>query len=100
RKGPRGGGREAPAIVRHVLESEAGYLSALGRSFRPGDPAGPAAEALRLRDAVREGLAAAARGEIPPVGPRGGRRWSPRYFVRRAAWHLLDHAWEIEDRLA
>jgi hypothetical protein len=24
--------------------------------------------------------------------------WTPRYFVRRAAWHALDHAWEIEDR--
>jgi hypothetical protein len=25
--------------------------------------------------------------------------WSPRYFARRAAWHVLDHAWEIEDRV-
>jgi hypothetical protein len=24
---------------------------------------------------------------------------TPRYFVRRTAWHALDHAWEIEDRL-
>ena len=23
----------------------------------------------------------------------------PRYFVRRLAWHVLDHVWEIEDRL-
>ncbi len=22
-----------------------------------------------------------------------------RYFVRRTAWHVLDHLWEIEDRL-
>ena len=28
----------------------------------------------------------------------GGKRWVPRYFVRRVAWHVLDHAWEIEDR--
>jgi hypothetical protein len=26
-------------------------------------------------------------------------RWPPRYVVRRAAWHVLDHAWEIEDRI-
>jgi hypothetical protein len=26
--------------------------------------------------------------------------WSPRYAVRRTAWHPLDHAWEIEDRSA
>ena len=43
------------------------------------------------------GLAAA--GKIPPVGPRGGVRWTARTFVRRLTWHILDHAWEIEDRL-
>jgi len=30
-------------------------------------------------------------------GPRGGVIWAPRYFDRRVAWHVLDHAWEIED---
>jgi hypothetical protein len=30
--------------------------------------------------------------------PRGGTYRLPRYFVRRVAWHVLDHAWEIEDR--
>jgi hypothetical protein len=45
-------------------------------------------------------LAVRARGGDPPENPR--RRspyWSPRYFVRRSAWHALDHAWEIEDRV-
>ena len=28
-----------------------------------------------------------------------GRALTPRYFVRRLAWHDLDHAWEIEDRV-
>ena len=37
-------------------------------------------------------------GELPSRGPRGGVIWPPRYFVRRVAWHLLDHLWEIEDR--
>jgi hypothetical protein len=46
-----------------------------------------------------DGLTAAAQGKIPAQGPRGGKRWSPRYFVRRVAWHVLDHAWELEDRL-
>jgi hypothetical protein len=36
--------------------------------------------------------------EIPARGPHGGLHWTPRYFVRRLAWHELDHAWEIEDR--
>ena len=28
-----------------------------------------------------------------------GLHWTARYFVRRTAWHVLDHLWEIEDRL-
>ena len=40
-----------------------------------------------------------ARGELPDVGPRGGKRWPAPYAIRRSAWHALDHAWEIEDRL-
>ena len=40
-----------------------------------------------------------ANGKTLRVGPRGGKRWPPRYFVRREAWHVLDHIWEIEDRL-
>jgi hypothetical protein len=52
-----------------------------------------------VRRIILETLRAAAHGEIAERGPRGGLRWTPRYFVRRAAWHVLDHAWEIEDRL-
>ena len=92
RVGPRGGGRALDAIIRHVIEAECGYLSALGWKA----PADPSAE--QVRKAVLEGLAASARGEIPVRGPRGGKRWKPRYFARRLAWHALDHAWEIEDR--
>jgi hypothetical protein len=95
RKGPRGGGRDLDAIVAHVTGAEAGYLTALGGRREPGGPA----DGDPLRAAIRRTLAAAARGEIPARGPRGGVRWSPRYFVRRAAWHVLDHVWEIEDRL-
>jgi hypothetical protein len=50
-------------------------------------------------NAALEALSASARGELPTRGPRGGLHWPPRYFVRRAAWHVLDHTWEIEDRL-
>ena len=28
----------------------------------------------------------------------GEHRWPLRYAVRRLAWHVLDHAWEIEDK--
>jgi hypothetical protein len=43
-------------------------------------------------------LTASAHGEVEERGPRCVIRWKPRYFVRRVAWHYLDHSWEIEDR--
>ena len=92
RKGPRGGGRSLEAIVRHVLEAEAGYLGALGWKTRAREAA------QEIREEVIAGLRASVAGEIPKRGPRGGKRWVPRYFVRRTVWHALDHAWEIEDR--
>jgi hypothetical protein len=43
---------------------------------------------------------AGSRGELPQAGARGGRRWPARYAVCRAARHVLDDTWELEDRLA
>ena len=94
-KGPRGGGRELPKIVAHVVEAEGSYLRMLGGKVEAG-PTRDLAE--RTHAAVLGALEATARGGAPPPGPRGGKRWLPRYFVRRVAWHVLDHAWEIEDR--
>ena len=98
RKGPRGGGRELEGIIEHVGGAEEGYLSSLGGKA-PKDIDEPEERLDLERRAVLDALVASARGEIDPVGPRGGARWSPQYFVRRAAWHVLDHAWEIEDRV-
>jgi hypothetical protein len=94
RLGPRGGGRDLEQITRHVREAEISYLSRLGWKVAQGEETDPFA----VRQAVLDGLVARAHGEIEERGPRGGLRWTPRYFVRRAAWHILDHAWEIEDR--
>jgi hypothetical protein len=106
RKGSRGGGRELIDIVRHVVDAEASYLARLGGKLPPvfnsvDDPAiRLSPEALKERRLViLDALQAAARGEFPSRGPRGGQRWTPRFFVRRAAWHILDHVWEIEDRV-
>jgi hypothetical protein len=97
-KGPRGGGRELDAIVDHVVGAEGSYL----RMIEGRPPASLDAEAAAAQDeermAVLDGLERALVDGIPERGPRGGARWSARYFVRRAAWHVLDHAWEIEDR--
>ena len=93
-KGPRGGGRDLEKIVDHVLGSDEGYLAMIGAKAPKGRPDG---RAERVRRAVLDALEIAVRDGVPP-GPRGGKRWTPRYFVRRSAWHVLDHAWEIEDR--
>jgi hypothetical protein len=99
RTGPRGGGRPLQALLEHVREAEEAYIGSLGWWSLSGKP-GPAwSGTAQIREAALKGLGASAAGEIPAVGPRGGRRWSPRYFVHRAAWHVLDHAWEIMDRI-
>ena len=101
-KGPRGGGRERDAIVTHVLEAEEAYLRGIGGSVRdlPGHDMGTAVRMAALRARIVETLADRAAGVPPPPNPRRTRAiWSVRYYVRRSAWHALDHAWEIEDRL-
>lgn len=97
--GPRGGGRELDGVVQHVLGADGGYLSSLGWKVAQDETADLKDELKRTRKAILEGLRAAAHGQIAARGPRGGIRWKPRYFVRRSAWHVLDHAWEIEDRM-
>jgi hypothetical protein len=99
RKGPRGGGRELDQIMRHVLQADVSYLARLAWRFKPNETAAWRDEISRCRQAAREALAAACRGDMPAQGPRGGKLWTPRFFVRRVAWHALDHAWEIEDRI-
>jgi hypothetical protein len=98
RKGPRGGGRDLERITQHVVGGDEGYLSGLGWKVKKSEGADLAEELSRTRQAILDALAAAARGEVSAQGPRGGVRWTPRYFVRRVAWHVLDHVWEIEDR--
>ena len=99
RKGPRGGGRDVTKMTHHVLDAHAAYLRQLGWKPARGGEEELDGALGRMRAETGEALPAAARGELPAVGPRGGKRWTPRYFVRRAAWHVLDHAWEIEDRI-
>jgi hypothetical protein len=90
RPGPRGGGRTLAKILAHVREAEEAYCRKLGGT--------PPKSGGTEHDAFLEALGARARGEVPDVGPRGGARWPARYGARRAAWHVLDHTWEIEDR--
>jgi hypothetical protein len=91
--GPRGGGRTVARMRDHVLEADAAYLRGLGGRHDPK------ANWAALQEAFVAAAISRAHGELPEVGPRGGKRWPARYAIRRSAWHALDHAWEIEDRL-
>ena len=96
RLGPRGGGRNLAKMTGHVLEAEVAYLGALGSK----PPKAAAKDQMAaVRTASLATLDAVANGR-PIDNPRNTLHpWSPRYFIRRSAWHALDHAWEIEDRL-
>jgi hypothetical protein len=92
RKGPRGGGRDRDKMHDHVLGAEAAYARKIGvRHRQPSLVDVPAVTALRTD------IVAALR--VPwtgdPLRPKG---WPFAYAVRRIAWHVLDHAWEMEDR--
>jgi hypothetical protein len=99
RKGPRGGGRDVDRMVQHVLGADEAYVSLIGGRFRRDPAADAAEEAQRLQDAGIDAFWARVRGEPIPEGRRSKKLWAPAYYVRRSAWHALDHAWEIEDRV-
>jgi len=91
-KGPRGGGRDRDTMIEHVLEAEAMYARKLGVRIAPPtyeDDAAVAEERNTIAAVLRSARAGA---------PLAGGGWPPRYATRRIAWHVLDHAWECEDR--
>jgi hypothetical protein len=92
RKGPRGGGRDRDKVFEHVVMAEHAYARNMGLKL----PAPDAADAASIA-AVRQAIAAVLR-EPSDGSPIEGRKWNRRYAARRVAWHVLDHAWEIEDR--
>jgi len=88
RKGPRGGGRDRDKMFDHVLGAEVEYAKRIGTRLKQPD-GGDAAAVKAFRKAILEGFA----------NPNREERWPVAYAVRRTAWHALDHAWEMEDRL-
>jgi hypothetical protein len=92
RKGPRGGGRDRDKMIDHVLGAEAGYARMIGVKHR--QPAlGDQAAIMALRDDLLAVLGAPNDGSPPRE-----KGWPTRYAARRIAWHVLDHAWEMQDR--
>jgi len=92
RKGPRGGGRDRDQIIAHVIECEPGYARYLSLKL----PLAAIDDAKAIR-AQREAIVDALR-EHGPNGEIAGKKWPVRYTIRRMAWHVLDHAWEMQDK--
>jgi hypothetical protein len=93
RKGPRGGGRDRDKMIDHVLGAEAAYARKLG--VRHKQPAlGDTAAIAALRADLLTVLSAPSDGGL--VVDNG---WTVRYAARRIAWHVLDHVWEMQDRV-
>ena len=92
RPGGRNGGRSRDEILRHVLATEPGQFSRKVEVRTPREvvltPAGLAAHREAYLDAIR---AYNAEG-------RPARTWPVQFLVRRTAHHVMDHAWELEDR--
>jgi hypothetical protein len=91
--GPRGGGWTRDEIVRHVHANEAQQFTRKVGVRTPREVVlttdGRAAHRLATLDAVRDYNA---------EGRVAGRSWSIQFLIRRMAQHVMDHAWEMEDR--
>lgn len=91
-------GRSPAQMRQHLLDADVMHLSAFGPAYRE-----PPAEAIdRLEPVTRSRLLAAFRSVSPGQAPapvrRYGFEWTPRFAVRRSAWHALDHAWQLQDQ--
>jgi hypothetical protein len=90
--GGRGGGRSRDEIIRHVVLTEPDQFSRKVEVRTPFDlvqtPDGLVAHRRDYLAAIR---AYNAEG-------RSARTWPIQFLVRRTANHVMDHAWELEDR--
>jgi hypothetical protein len=92
RPGVRGGGRSRDRIVRHILAAEGGDFSKRVKAKSELEdlltPGGLAHHRDRFVEAMRAWYA-----EGRPLG-----NWTIPYLLRHAAYHVLDHTWEMQDR--
>jgi len=92
RPGPRGGGWTRDEIVRHVHANEPEQFTRKVEVRTPKDvvldEGGRAVHRQQTLDAIRAYHA----------DGRKARTWPLPFLVRRMAHHVMDHAWELEDR--
>jgi hypothetical protein len=94
RLGPRGGGRSRDEIVRHALGWERVDLAKrVDVVVDPVIPPTPDGFGSHRDDFVAAMRAHNAEGKLAR-----GRNWTIALLLRHSAYHVLDHAWEMEDR--
>lgn len=92
RLGPRGGGRDRERIVRHANGAEIHEFAVKVGVTTPLE----AREHPDQLRAHREAFCEAIRDYNARGAP--ARTWTVQFVIRRCAYHMLDHAWEMEDR--
>ena len=93
-RGPRGGGRDRDRIVRHTFAAEQDWAKGVG--VVTSDDMMLTGEGLRThRDAYCHAIQ-----DYHSQGKSAGKvaKWPLRYLIRHTAFHMLDHAWEMEDK--
>ena len=94
RKGPRGGGRDRDRIIRHTIRVESeDYATQVGPRIEEEAALSP--DGLQEH---RERYQAAMRDDNAGRLERSMRSWTLPFLIRHAAYHTLDHAWEMEDK--
>jgi hypothetical protein len=94
RKGPRGGGRDRDRIIRHTIRTESeDFAKQVGLRIPEGAALTP--DGLRQH---REAYVAAMRAYNAGEVKRRMRSWTLPFLIRHSAFHMLDHAWEMEDK--
>jgi hypothetical protein len=94
RKGPRGGGRDRDRIIRHTIRTESeDFAKQVGLRIPEGATLTP--DVLRRH---RESYIAAMRAYNAGEVARRMRSWTLPFLIRHSAFHVLDHAWEMEDK--
>ncbi|HEY1487231.1 MAG TPA: hypothetical protein VGF84_14085 [Micromonosporaceae bacterium] len=93
RKGPRGGGRSRDEIIRHTIRVESeDFAKRVGLRIPEGAALAP--DGLRpYRQAYVAAMRTYNAGEVKRM-----RSWTLPFLIRHSAFHVLDHAWEMEDK--
>jgi hypothetical protein len=93
RKGPRGGGRDRDKIIRHTIRTESEeFAKQLGLRIPEGSALTPDG-LVAHREAYVAAMRAYNRGERKRM-----RSWTLPFLIRHSAFHVMDHAWEMEDK--